>query len=121
MYYAMDCLAWNGMSLYDCTTEMRLSWLHSKLGESGPECEAANPPGVQHRYRFAMPPTRICDAEGLSAAYHAPVPFIRDGLLFVAKDGIFPFSFKHSRYQCSHCTNRATCMAVSSASYALTF
>ena len=19
MYYAMDCLAWNGMSLYDCT------------------------------------------------------------------------------------------------------
>ena len=88
VYYAMDCLAWNGMSLYDCTAEMRLSWLHSKLGAGcAAECEAVNPPGPQHRYRFVMPPTQVCDAAGLLAAYRTPVPFVRDGLLFVAKDG----------------------------------
>jgi snurportin-1 len=40
-----------------------------------------------HCYRFAMPPTQMCDADGLLAAYQAPQPFTRDGLLFVAKDG----------------------------------
>ena len=88
VYYAMDCLAWNGMSLYDCTAEMRLSWLHAKLGDPlSAECEAANEPSAQHRYRFAVPPTQRCDVEGLVAAYQAPMPFTRDGLLFLAKDG----------------------------------
>jgi len=27
VYYAMDCLAWSGVSFYDCPAEMRLSWL----------------------------------------------------------------------------------------------
>jgi snurportin-1 len=67
---------------------MRLSWLHAKLGDpSAAECEAANEPGAQHRYRFAVPPTQMCDADGLLAAYQAPQPFTRDGLLFLAKDG----------------------------------
>jgi hypothetical protein len=32
------------------TAEMRLSWLHSKLGDELGECEAINEPGQQHRW-----------------------------------------------------------------------
>lgn len=88
VYYVMDCMAWNGMSLYDCTAEMRLSWLYSKLGDpETAECEAATGTGPNNRYRFAVPPTHNCDASGLRAAYGSPVPFRRDGIQFLAKDG----------------------------------
>ena len=88
VYYVMDCMAWNGMSMYDCTAEMRLSWLYSKLGDpETAECEAATGTGPDNRHRFAVPPTHNCDASGLLAAYSAPVPFTRDGIQFLAKDG----------------------------------
>ena len=88
VYYVMDCMAWNGMSMYDCTAEMRLSWLYSKLGDpETAECEAATGTGPNNRYRFAVPPTHNCDASGLRAAYGSPVPFRRDGIQFLAKDG----------------------------------
>ena len=72
--------------LLSISTCAAISWLHSKLGDTT-ECEATNMPGPQHRFRFAIPPTQRCDAAGLNAAYQTPMPFIRDGLLFVAKDG----------------------------------
>ena len=87
-YYAMDCLAWNGMSMYDCSAEMRLSWLHAKLGDpETAECAAAGPPGPNNKYTFAVPPAMPCDANGLLRAYAEDVGFERDGLMFLAKDG----------------------------------
>lgn len=87
-YYAMDCLAWNGMSMYDCAAEMRLSWLHAKLGDpETAECAAAGPPGPNNKYTFAVPPAMPCDANGLGRAYADEVGFARDGLMFLAKDG----------------------------------
>ena len=90
-YHVLDCLAWNGMSLYDCAAEMRLSWLHAKLGHPEiAECDAAraSTPTRRNAFLFAAAPSFPCDAEGVRRAYATePCGFRRDGLLFLAKDG----------------------------------
>ena len=74
--------------MYDCAAEMRLSWLHAKLGDpETAECAAAGPPGPNNKYTFAVPPAMPCDANGLGRAYADEVGFARDGLMFLAKDG----------------------------------
>ncbi|EEH56954.1 mRNA_cap_enzyme [Micromonas pusilla CCMP1545] len=94
-YYVLDCLAWNSVSLYDCAAEMRVAWVRGKLGDAETaECDAARggasygqTPSPQNKYAFAVPPTHDADVEGLRAAYEGAVPFERDGILFLAKDG----------------------------------
>ncbi|KAL2634022.1 hypothetical protein R1flu_005501 [Riccia fluitans] len=78
-YYVLDVMCWRGYSLYDCTTEFRLFWMNSKLAET----EACQPPSQYNRYRFSVLPVYECDLGGLQAAYSAPVPYTRDGVLFV--------------------------------------
>ena len=63
-----------------------LALLQARRPETA-ECEAATGTGPDNRHRFAVPPTHNCDASGLLAAYSAPVPFTRDGIQFLAKDG----------------------------------
>ncbi|CAI5483887.1 unnamed protein product [Closterium sp. Yama58-4] len=64
-YYVLDVMAWRGYSLYDCTAEFRLFWLHTHL----PQCGACDPPSHFHRFRFAPTPFFECHRQGLEAAY----------------------------------------------------
>ena len=98
-YYVLDTLAWNGVSLYDCAAEMRAAWTHAKLGDPEtaecPEAGAVNDGGgvdgaPMNAFRFSPLPVYDADATGIRNAYETvPVPFQRDGLLFLAKDGAY--------------------------------
>ncbi|BBN06619.1 snurportin-1 [Marchantia polymorpha subsp. ruderalis] len=78
-YYVLDLMCWRGYSLYDCNTEFRFFWMNSKLAET----DALKPASQYHRYRFSVLPVYECDVGGLQAAYSAPVPFTRDGIIFI--------------------------------------
>ena len=97
-YYVLDTLAWNGVSLYDCAAEMRAAWTHAKLGHpETAECPEAGTVSVDetdasagNAFRFSPLPVYDADARGIRNAYDGvPVPFQRDGLLFLAKDGAY--------------------------------
>ena len=96
-YYVLDTLAWNGVSLYDCAAEMRAAWTHAKLGHpETAECPEAGFVSVggaaatTNEFRFSPLPVYDADAAGIRNAYETtPVPFQRDGLLFLAKDGAY--------------------------------
>ena len=79
-YYVMDVMTWGGYSLYDCTAEFRFYWLRTKLGELEPPEEAAP-------YVLAPAPYFDADGDGVLAAHGGPLPYLRDGLLFYAKQG----------------------------------
>ncbi|KAL9314009.1 hypothetical protein ACSQ67_019461 [Phaseolus vulgaris] len=101
-YYVIDMVCWRGYSLSDCTAEFRFFWLNSKLAESG----ACEPPSYYHKYRFSLVPVYGCDSNGLQAAYSAPVPFVKDGLLFYNKHahyqaGITPLALVWKDENCS--------------------
>lgn len=73
-YYVLDVMCWGGYLLYDCTAEFRFYWLRAKLAEIGED--------------VARPvPYFECDVQGLRQAYEAPLPYVRDGLLFYDKQG----------------------------------
>ncbi|CAH9117022.1 unnamed protein product [Cuscuta europaea] len=80
-YYVIDMVGWAGFSLYECTAEFRFYWLNTKLAESG-ACDA---PSTYHRYRFSSVPVYDCVQEGLHSAYTGPVPYVKDGLVFINK------------------------------------
>ena len=89
VYYVMDCMAWNGMSMYDCTAEMRLSWLYSKLGDpETAECEAATGTGPNNRYRFAVPPTHTATRAACARRTAPPSRFGAMGSNFWLKTAI---------------------------------
>ncbi|XP_014489900.1 snurportin-1 isoform X1 [Vigna radiata var. radiata] len=101
-YYVIDMVCWRGYSLSDCTAEFRFFWLNSKLAESG----ACEPPSYYHKYRFSLVPVYGCDSNGLQAAYSAPVPYVKDGLLFYNKHahyqaGITPLALVWKDENCS--------------------
>ncbi|KAG5049983.1 hypothetical protein JHK85_011086 [Glycine max] len=84
-YYVIDMVCWRGYPLSDCTAEFRFFWLTSKLAET----DAFEPPSHYHKYRFSLVPVFNCDSNGLYAAYSAPVPYVKDGLLFYNKTVVF--------------------------------
>ncbi|KAK7302238.1 hypothetical protein RJT34_13123 [Clitoria ternatea] len=101
-YYVIDMVCWRGYSLCDCTAEFRFFWLNSKLAETG----ACDPPSHYHKYRFSLVPVYGCDQNGLHAAYTAPVPYVKDGLLFYNKHahyqaGITPLALVWKDENCS--------------------
>ena len=55
--------------------------MNSKLAETG----AFDPPSYYHKYSFRLVPVYGCDQSGLCSAYSAPVPYVKDGLLFYNK------------------------------------
>jgi len=81
-YYAVDVLCWGRQNMYDCTAEFRFFWLHSQLADVGAPADRGG-----GAFAFANVPYYECDAAGLAAAYSAPVPYLKDGLLFFAKRG----------------------------------
>ena len=114
-YYVIDMMCWKGYALYDCSAEFRLFWVQSKLAEcaSGQGQEQQRYPFVpvpayactqgdmSAVLMSPMQPVQLsflsfhpCDfnvshgiAEGLQSAYSAPVPFVRDGLYLLHKEG----------------------------------
>ncbi|CAM9676472.1 unnamed protein product [Chrysoparadoxa australica] len=84
-FYATDVMAWKGYSLYDCTAEFRFYWLHSKLSEVNVSTKG-DVPG-ENDFRIIPVPYTDCDAEGLMRVWESTAPFIKDGLLFMAKPG----------------------------------
>lgn len=101
-YYVIDMVCWRGYSLYDCTSEFRFFWVNSKLAETG----AFDPPSYYHKYSFSLVPVYGCDQSGLCSAYSAPVPYVKDGLLFYNKHahyqaGITPLALVWKDENCS--------------------
>lgn len=101
-YYVIDMVCWRGYSLYDCTSEFRFFWVNSKLAETG----AFDPPSYYHKYSFSLVPVYGCDQSGLWSAYSAPVPYVKDGLLFYNKHahyqaGITPLALVWKDENCS--------------------
>ncbi|CAK4682995.1 unnamed protein product [Aphanomyces euteiches] len=83
-FYVLDVMCWKGYLLYDCTAEFRFYWLHEKLSETTVNTvSSANP------CRFEPIPYYECDAQGLQAAYNMDFPFVKDGLLFYCKAGLY--------------------------------
>ena len=89
-YFVLDMMCWKGHLLYDCAAEFRLFWLHTKLREETNVHEVSK----SNKFSFQAVPIVDCDMKGLRAAYTAAVPFRRDGVLFVHKQGYYvSFSF----------------------------
>jgi snurportin-1 len=87
-YYVLDMLCWRGFELYDCTAEFRLFFLRSKFTEElSPGGIAAV--GPSNRHRFVPVVYQDADPAGIMRMYQGPVPFLRDGLVFVNKQGYY--------------------------------
>ncbi|DBA86304.1 TPA: hypothetical protein ACH3X2_005543 [Trebouxia sp. C0005] len=86
-YYIIDMMCWKGYALYDCSAEFRLFWVQGKLAE----CTSGSAQG-QARYPFVPVPAYTCSPEGLQQAYSTPVPFQRDGLYLLHKEGHYSLS-----------------------------
>eukprot|EP00891_Asterochloris_glomerata_P005970 jgi/Astpho2/5970/fgenesh1_pm.00080_%23_39_t len=82
-YYIVDVMCWQGYILYDCAAEFRLYWLTAKMAESCMGSTAT----AQQQYKFMAVPTAPCTPGALQEAYAGPVPFQRDGLIFLHKEG----------------------------------
>lgn len=64
--------------------------MNSKLAETG----ACDSPSYYHKYKFGLVPVYGCDQSGLCSAYSAPVPYVKDGLLFYNKYYLFSLSYQ---------------------------
>lgn len=80
-YYILDMLSWGSMEFFDCDAEMRHFFLQSKLQEHPAILSLTSPP-------FFQPlPYVECTAQAIHDAYHAPMPFPKDCLLFFHQQG----------------------------------
>jgi len=88
-YYALDLLAWKGFELFDCTAEFRLFFLRSKFSEElMPEVAKVS---SKNEKRIIPLLYHDADPQGIRMAYSDRVPFIRDGLYFIIKQGYYNF------------------------------
>lgn len=78
-YYVLDVMCWRGHPVYDCQTEFRFYWLHSKVQEEAvklAEITKINP------FRFVSLQSVPCSSESICQALAAEYSFQVDGLLF---------------------------------------
>jgi snurportin-1 len=76
-YYLIDMMIWRCRELYDCTTEFRFFWMHSKLEEDNVNLRAT------YKKQFIPLVVFPATSSGIQSAYSDPVPFTRDGLYFI--------------------------------------
>ena len=84
-------MCWRGHDLYDCTTEFRFFWMHSKLNEDVLPSPTSHTPveinnntnAASNLRHFVALPAYPATSGGLHAAYGEPVPFTRDGLYLI--------------------------------------
>ena len=58
-YHVMDVMCWAGYQLYDCTSEFRMYWMHSKLQEMPHQGRCGH-----NSYSFVAVPFHQCDIGG---------------------------------------------------------
>uniref|UniRef100_A0A0B8RX07 Snurportin-1 n=1 Tax=Philothamnus irregularis TaxID=1899461 RepID=A0A0B8RX07_9SAUR len=80
-YYILDVMCWRGHPVYDCQTDFRFYWLHSKMEEEMDLSEKSrlNP------YRFVGLKSYSCNSASLCEALTMSFPFEVDGILFYHK------------------------------------
>ncbi|XP_032720995.1 snurportin-1 isoform X1 [Lontra canadensis] len=79
-YYVLDVMCWRGHPFYDCQTDFRFYWMHSKLPEEGlGEKTKLNP------FKFVGLKNFPCTPESLCKVLSMDFPFEVDGLLFYHK------------------------------------
>eukprot|EP00884_Botryococcus_braunii_P015240 jgi/Botrbrau1/239/Bobra.0022s0214.2 len=102
-FYVLDMLYWKGQALCDCPAELRLFLVASRLEEAGFSFETQG----LHDFSFVPLPCFPCTPEGLQTAYESPLPFQRDGLLLLHKEGCYEtggVSPLALRWTDSHCS-----------------
>ncbi len=79
--YLLDILYWNEQNLLDCSSEARYFWLESHVSP------------IKHHenldIKFINLPKFPCDSQGFTKAYLSNFGYSKDGLLFVAKKGLY--------------------------------
>ncbi|XP_038623053.1 snurportin-1-like [Tachyglossus aculeatus] len=76
-YYVLDVMCWRGHPIYDCQTDVRFYWMHTKLLEEGlGEKSKLNP------FSFVGLKNFPCTPESLCKVLSTDFPFQVDGLLF---------------------------------------
>ncbi|XP_058012685.1 snurportin-1 [Ahaetulla prasina] len=80
-YYVLDVMCWRGHPVYDCQTDFRFYWLHSKMEEETDLSEKSrlNP------YRFVGLKSYSCSSANLCEVLAMTFPFEVDGILFYHK------------------------------------
>jgi len=81
IYFVLDMMAWKGNLYYDCPTDFRLYWMHTKLSET--ETKETSP---FNEYRFIPLPYYECNASGITAVMQGPFIVNRQGLIFYNKE-----------------------------------
>ncbi|XP_036763529.2 snurportin-1 isoform X2 [Manis pentadactyla] len=80
-YYVLDVMCWRGHPFYDCQTDFRFYWLHSKL----PEEEGLGEKTKLNPFKFVGLKNFPCTPESLCKVLSMDFPFEVDGLLFYHK------------------------------------
>ncbi|XP_055984740.1 snurportin-1 [Sorex fumeus] len=77
-YYVLDVMCWRGHPFYDCQTDFRFYWMHSKL----PEEEELGQKTKLNPFKFVGLQNFPCTPESLCTVLAMDFPFEVDGLLF---------------------------------------
>ncbi|KAL0601616.1 Snurportin-1, partial [Plecturocebus cupreus] len=80
-YYVLDVMCWRGHPFYDCQTDFRFYWIHSKL----PEEEGLREKTKLNPFKFVGLKNFSCTPESLCDVLSMDFPFEVDGLLFYHK------------------------------------
>ncbi|KAL1510783.1 hypothetical protein AB1Y20_007069 [Prymnesium parvum] len=83
-YFVLDILGWKGSSFVDCPAEFRFFWRAAKLEEAAAAVRSSSNPCAFVAVDFSP-----CSTASVGQAYAAPLPYERDGLLFVHRDGLY--------------------------------
>lgn len=79
----MDLIIWKAAPFASSEFEFRISWLLSNLSSSLPLISKHT------KLDFSILAYHPCNAQGLATVYNNQPPYLRDGLLFVYKDGFY--------------------------------
>ncbi|XP_028922492.1 snurportin-1-like [Ornithorhynchus anatinus] len=80
-YYVLDVMCWRGHPIYDCQTDFRFYWVHSKLSEE----EGLGEKTRLNPFKFVGLKTFPSTPESLCKLLSTDFPFEVDGLLFYHK------------------------------------
>ncbi|XP_019388885.1 PREDICTED: snurportin-1 isoform X1 [Crocodylus porosus] len=80
-YYILDVMCWRGHPVYDCQTDFRFFWIHSKIQEE----EGLGEKSRINPFKFVGLQSFPCTSESLCEVLAMDFPFEVDGLLFYHK------------------------------------
>lgn len=88
VYYVLDVMSWNGSNFYDCDTEFRFFWLHSKFET---ECQEVSQRSHLNRFPFIALKPFGCTQPEIVSALSSQHNFSSgvDGLLFYHKKSLY--------------------------------